>query len=214
MRPKPLLALSVLAVASLVITAAAAAKPAATSFTTFELAATPPSASGPSTVCAYSLSPAVFPLPEAGLHVSCRTDAGATFTALADAYDGSDAGNGCRLASRAGNLAFDPSNGSYLYAVAACGTVADATNPNPTGLHVIVVAASTNGGQSFTDHVAYLDPDVTASFDHNFPNLAVDRGGNVYALGSADHHVYYAFSTNGASTCSGPFQVSTSGTNV
>ena len=49
MRPKPLLALSVLAVASLVITAAAAAKSAPTSFTTFELAATPPSASG--TVC-------------------------------------------------------------------------------------------------------------------------------------------------------------------
>lgn len=171
-------------------------------------------ATGASKVCVSYLSAAVFLLPEAGLHVNCSSDAGATFTAFADAYDTADAGNGCRLASRAGNLAFDPSNSSRLYAVAACGTVADAMNPNPTGLHVIVVGASTNGGQSFTDHVVYLDPDVTKSFDHNFPNLAVDRGGNVYALWSDDHHVYYAFSTNHANSWSGPFQVSKTGTNI
>jgi hypothetical protein len=171
-------------------------------------------ATGASKVCVSYLSAAVFLLPEAGLHVSCSTDAGATFAQLSDAYDTSDAGNGCRLASRAGNLAFDPSNPNRLYAVAACGTVADALNPNPTELHVIVVAASMDGGQSFTDHVAYLDPDVTKGFDHNFPNLAVDRGGNVYALWSDNHNVYYAFSTDGAGTWSGPFQVSKTGTNI
>jgi hypothetical protein len=171
-------------------------------------------ATGSSKVCISYLSAAVFLLPEAGLHVSCSSDAGATFTQVSDAYDTSDAGNGCRLGSRAGNLAFDPSNGNYLYAVAVCGTTADAVNPNPTGTHVLVVAVSSNGGQTFTDHVAYLDPDVTKHFDHNFPNIAVDKGGNVYALYSDDHNVYYTYSTDHGQTWSGPFQISKSGTNI
>jgi hypothetical protein len=171
-------------------------------------------ATGSSKICISYLSAAVFLLPEAGLHVSCSNDAGATFTQVSDAYDTADTGNGCRLGSRAGNLAFDPSNGNYLYAVAVCGTTADAINPNPTGTHVLVVAVSSNGGQTFTDHVAYLDPDVTKHFDHNFPNIAVDKGGNVYALYSDDHNVYYAFSTDHGQTWKGPFQISKSGTNI
>src|SRR5439155_14750593 len=99
-------------------------------------------ATGASKVCISYLTAAGILLPEAGLHVDCSTDAGTTFLQHADAYDSSDAGQGCRLSSRVGNLAFDPSNPSYLYAIAACGTVADATNPNPTDLHVLVMGVS------------------------------------------------------------------------
>jgi hypothetical protein len=167
-------------------------------------------ATGTSTVCvSYLTAPGVL-APELGLHVGCSHDAGATFTQLANGYDSSAAGSGCSLGSRTGNLAFDPSGG-YLYAIAACGTVADASNPNPTGLHVIVVAVSTDGGKSFTDHVAYTNPDVTADYQNQFPNVAVDRAGNVYAVYSDDKSVFYSFSTDHGQTWHGPYQVSKSG---
>ncbi len=168
-------------------------------------------ATGASKVCiSYLTAPGVL-APELGLHVGCSSDAGATFTQLANGYDTSAAGQGCSLGSRTGNLAFDPANGNNLYAIAACGTVADATNPNPTGLHVIVVAVSTDGGKTFTDHVAYLNPDVTVDYQNNFPNIAVDKAGNVYAVYSDDKSVFYSFSTDHGQTWHGPYQVSKSG---
>lgn len=168
-------------------------------------------ATGAEKVCiSYLTAPGIL-LPEAGLHVQCSSD-GATIPQLADGYDSSPAGVGCKLGSRVGNLAFDPSNGNNLYAIAACGTSADATNP--TGSHVVVVAASSDGGRTFTDHVVYNDPVVTRSFDHNFPNITVDRAGNVYATASDNHNVYYSFSTDHGQTWFGPYRVSKAGTNI
>jgi hypothetical protein len=165
-------------------------------------------ATGASKVCiSYLTAPGVL-APEFGLHVGCANDAGATFAQLANAYDSSAAGQGCSLGSRTGNLAFDPSNGNTLYAIAACGTVADATNSNATGLHVIVVAVSTDGGKTFTDHVAYDNPDVTVDYQNQFPNIAVDRAGDVYAVYSDDRAVFYSFSTDHGQSWHGPFQVS------
>lgn len=168
-------------------------------------------ATGASKVCvSYLTAPGIL-APQLGLHVGCSNDAGATFTQLANGYDSSSTGKGCSLGSRTGNLAFDPSNGNNLYAIAACGTVADATNPNPTGLHVIVVAVSTDGGKTFTDHVAYSNPDVTADYQNQFPNIAVDKAGNVYTVYSDDKAVFYSFSTDHGQSWHGPFQVSKSG---
>ncbi len=168
-------------------------------------------ATGASKVCiSYLTAPGIL-APELGLHVGCSNDAGATFTQLANGYDSSDTGSGCSLESRTGNLAFDPSNGSNLYAIAACGTVADATNPNPTGLHVIVVAVSTDGGKMFTDHVVYANPDNTVDYENQFPNIAVDRAGNVYAVYSDDKSVFYSFSTDRGQSWHGPYQVSKAG---
>ena len=168
-------------------------------------------ATGASKVCvSYLTAPGIL-LPELGLHVSCSNDSGTTFTQIANGYDASAAGNGCSLGSRTGNLAFDPSNGSYLYAIAACGMVADAANPNPTGLHVIVVAVSTDGGMTFTDHVAYTNPDVTTDYQNNFPNIAVDRAGDLFALYSDDKAVFYSLSTDHGQTWHGPYRVSKSG---
>jgi hypothetical protein len=168
-------------------------------------------ATGASKVCISYLTAPLFLTPEVGLHVQCSNDAGTTFTQIADGYDTSATGQGCSLESRTGNLAFDPSNGNYLYAIAACGTVADATNPNPTGLHLVVVAVSTDGGKTFTDHVAYANPDVTADYQNNFPNIAVDKAGNVYAVYSDDKAVFYSFSSDHGQTWHGPYQVSKPG---
>src|SRR5947209_9273839 len=74
-------------------------------------------ATGASKVCvSYLTAPGVL-APQLGYHVGCSNDAGATFLQLANAYDTSAAGQGCSLASRTGNLAFDQSNGSNLYAI-------------------------------------------------------------------------------------------------
>ena len=57
-------------------------------------------ATGAAKVCiSYLTAPGVL-APEFGLHVGCSSDAGATFTQLADGYDSSDAGSGCSLESR------------------------------------------------------------------------------------------------------------------
>jgi hypothetical protein len=168
-------------------------------------------ATGASKVCiSYLTAPGIL-APQLGLHVGCSNNAGATFAQIANAYDSSAAGTGCSLGSRTGNLAFDPSNGNNLYAIAACGTVADAINPNPTGLHVIVVAVSTDGGKTFADHVAYSNPGVTVDYQNQFPNIAVDKAGNVYAVYSDDKAVFYSFSSDHGRTWQGPFQVSKSG---
>ena len=171
-------------------------------------------ATGASKVCiSYLTAPGIL-LPEAGLHVQCSNDAGTTFVQTGDAYDTSPTGAGCRTASRSGNLTFDPSNGQYLYAIAACQATADATNTNPTANHIVVVATSADGGKTFADHVVYANPDVTASYDNQFPNVTVDKGGNVYAVYSDDHFTYYSFSTDHGTTWHGPYQVSKTGTAI
>jgi hypothetical protein len=70
---------------------------------------------------------------------------------------------------------------------------------------------STDGGQTFTDHVAYANPDITADYQNQFPNIAVDRAGNVYAVYSDDKSVFYSYSTDHGQTWHGPLRVSKSG---
>ena len=76
------------------------------------------------------------------------------------------------------------------------------------------MGVSTNGGQSFTDHVVYLNPNVVASYQNQFPQVSVDGAGNVYAVYSDDSNVFYSFSTDHGQTWQGPFQISKSGTNL
>jgi hypothetical protein len=171
------------------------------------------SATGASKVCvSYLTAPGIL-LPEFGYHVDCSDDAGATFPQKSDAYDSSAVGLGARAGSRTGNLRFDPSNGNYLYATFAAGTVEDAANPNPTGHHVVGIAVSSDGGKTFNDYVVHNGP-VDVDYDNNFPNIAVDRAGNVYDAYSDDHYVYYSYSTDHGVDWHGPFKVSKAGTGI
>ena len=168
-------------------------------------------ATGASKVCVSYLTAAGFLLPQLGLHVDCSFDAGKTFTQISDAYDTSAVGVGARNGSRTGNLAFDPSNPNYLYQIFAYATVQDTTDPNAL-LHAVGIAVSADGGVTWHDYNIHIDPNAdTRHYDNQFPNVSVDRAGNVYAFYSDDRNTYYSYSTDHGQTWQGPFQVNQPG---
>jgi|SRR5579884_342277 len=168
-------------------------------------------ATGANKVCiSYLTAPGVL-APQLGLHVACSTDGGATFGPPANAYDTSQVGLGATNGSRTGNLAFDPSNPRYLYQIFAYATVADVSDPNAL-LHCVGIAVSSDGGSTWHDYNIYVNPNAdTVHYDNQFPNVAVDRAGNVYAFYSDDRNTYYSYSTDHGQTWNGPHQVNPSG---
>jgi hypothetical protein len=165
-------------------------------------------ATGAAKVCiSYLTAPGIL-LPNVGLHVQCSNDAGATFPQVADAYDTSPVGLAASQGgSRTGNLVFDPKTPSYMYTVFAYENVEDAANPNAF-LHNVGIAVSGDGGLTWHDHAVRTNPDVTAKYDNQFVNVAVDNGGNVYVAYSDNSSVSYQFSTNHGQTFSAPIKVS------
>jgi len=147
-------------------------------------------------------------LPQVGLHVQCSTDAGHTFTQIANGYDTSPVGLAASQGgSRTGNLVFDPSNPSYMYTVFAYENIEDGPNPNAF-LHNVGVAVSSDGGVTWHDYPVKINPDITAKYDNQFVNVAVDKSGVVYVAYSDNHGIFYQYSTNRGQTFSAPVQVS------
>lgn len=87
-----------------------------------------------------------------------------------------------------------------LAGTTACGTAGTCYN-------VVYMGVSTDGGVTFTDHVVHLNPNINVSYGHQFTNVSVDRKGNVYAVYSDNHNIYYSYSTNQGSTWSAPARV-------
>jgi hypothetical protein len=142
------------------------------------------------------------------LVVNCSHDAGATFTQVANVYDTSHQFFAAYNAG-IGNLAIDPAN-HYLYQTfAAVANQQEATTCTSCSLHVVWMGVSTDGGNNFTDYPVYINPDTVASYNHQFPNVSVDKAGNVYSVYSDNHNVYYSFSRDHGQTWSGPHQVNT-----
>ena len=165
-------------------------------------------ATGSAKVCiSYLTAPAIL-VPNVGLHVQCSYDAGATFTQVANAYDTSAVGLAASQGgSRTGNLVFDPTNPGYMYTVFAYENVEDAANVNAF-LHNVGVAVSSDGGQTWHDYAVHVNPDVSAKYDNQFVNVAVDKAGVVYVAYSDNHGVFYQYSTDRGQTFSAPIQVS------
>jgi len=165
-------------------------------------------ATGSSKVCiSYLTAPGIL-VPNVGLHVQCSYDAGASFTQVADAYDTSDVGLAASQGgSRTGNLVFDPTNPSYMYTVFAFENIEDAPNPNAF-LHNVGIAASNDGGLTWHDYPVHLNPDISAKYDNQFVNVAVDKAGVVYVAYSDNHGVFYQSSVDHGQTFSAPIQVS------
>ncbi|MFN2519367.1 MAG: hypothetical protein ABR604_10090 [Jatrophihabitantaceae bacterium] len=165
-------------------------------------------ATGASKVCiSYLTAPGIL-LPQAGLHVQCSNDAGATFPQVADAYDTSTVGLGASQGgSRTGNLTFDPSNPRTMYTVFAYANVEDAVNPTAL-LHNVGIAVSNDGGVTWHDYAVHLNPDVTAKYDNQFVNVAVDKAGVVYVAYSDNSGVFYQYSTDHGQTFAAPVRVS------
>lgn len=127
--------------------------------------------------------------------------------AQTDIYLGTEADN------EIGNIAVDPKTGDVYQVFVGC-------PPSPTAVescsafstaYMAVGVPSTTGGVTtltFTDYVIYQSPDASASFSNNFPAVAVDAAGNVYATWSNDHNVYLAYSTSHGQHWSKPGRVS------
>jgi hypothetical protein len=144
------------------------------------------------------------------VNVDCSYDAGRTFTqhALPGAIDPAHAF--LLQNNQIGNIAIDSANHVVyqpLTGIAGPGEV-------PCGLlgtckyHAVWMAVSTDGGKTFTDYPVYVGPSDKIGFNHQFPNVAVDRDGNVYVLWSDDRGVFYSFSSDRGRTWSAPAQVS------
>ncbi|MEM0287975.1 MAG: hypothetical protein QXG05_07400 [Nitrososphaerota archaeon] len=72
----------------------------------------------------------------------------------------------------------------------------------PTGLN-----AAGEPILNFTDYVVYQSQNTSASFDNNFPVVAVDRSGNVYAAWSDGYGIYLSYSRDFGRTWTGPFKI-------
>ncbi len=111
-----------------------------------------------------------------------------------------------------GNIAVDPATGDVYQVFAGC-------PPSPTQIvtcsafntayMAVGVPATVNGitTLTFTDHVIFQSPSASASFGNNFPAVAVDKAGNVYATWSDGQNIFLAFSTSHGQHWSTPKRV-------
>ncbi len=141
--------------------------------------------------------------------VDCSYDAGVTFSqhAVPGAIDAAHAF--LLQNNQIGNLAIDPAS-HVVYQVLA--GIADAREAEcgfvgTCKYHAVWMAVSTDGGRTFTDYPVYVGSSDKVGYNHQFPNVAVDRAGNVYALFSDDHDLFYSFSTDRGRTWSPPVRV-------
>jgi hypothetical protein len=149
--------------------------------------------------------------------VDCSNDAGLTFTQHALAFDVNHQFHAL-LNNEIGNLTLDPSN-HVIYQ--SFSSIHDASEENPVtgcgtscGTHSVWIARSIDGGKTFTDYEVHNNPDTTVSYGHQFVNVAVDRGGNVYVLYNDNHNLFYSFSTTFGQTWSGPYQINKPASNT
>jgi hypothetical protein len=159
-------------------------------------------ADGASKVCISYHDVATF-----NIDVDCSADAGATFTQLGGAIDPAHAyaiDN-----NEIGNLAVDPASHYVYQTFSAIATASEAvcSTAGTCGYHAVYVGVSTDGGQTFTDHAVYVNPDSKVSYGHQFVNLSVDRAGNLYSVFSDNHNTWIAYSRDHGTTWSKPLQV-------
>jgi hypothetical protein len=135
-----------------------------------------------------------------------------SFTQLGDAFDAAHQYFG-GFNNIGGNIAIDPRNhviydiiGSLTAnsAQVASDLLCDSTSDC---LHAVWVAVSIDGGLTFTDHLIYENPSQTTTYDHQFPSIAIDRSGVVYAAFTDNTNTFYSFSTDFGNTWSKPQQV-------
>ena len=137
------------------------------------------------------------------IDVNCSFDAGASFTQLGTAIDVAHAF--LIDDNEIGNLAIDPNSHAIYQVFSGIANAAEAALP--TSFHAVWIGVSRDGGQSFSDHAVYVNPNTSVSYGHQFVNVSVDRAGTVYVVYTDDHNLFYSFSADGGSTWTGPIQV-------
>jgi hypothetical protein len=140
--------------------------------------------------------------------VDCSTDAGATFTQHASAFDATHISFLAGFDNIIGNLAIDPSNHVIYQVFSSIDNAVELASCTAfCHVHTVWIAVSIDGGNSFTDYVAYNNPDTTVDYGHQFINVSIDSGGNVYVVYNDNHNMFYSFSKTFGQTWSGPHQV-------
>src|SRR2546429_8893547 len=116
------------------------------------------------------------------IDVNCSFDAGTTFTQLGEAFDT----NHTWLIddNEIGNLAIDPNSHAIYQVFSGIANAAEAALP--TSFHAVWIGVSRDGGQSFTDHAVYVNPNTSVSYGHQLVNVSIDRAGTVYVVYSDD----------------------------
>src|SRR5437016_4785635 len=137
------------------------------------------------------------------IDVNCSFDAGASFTQVGTAIDVAHAF--LIDDNEIGNLAIDPNSHAIYQVFSGIANAAEAALP--TSFHAVWIGVSRDGGQTFTDHAVYVNPNTSVSYGHQFVNVSIDRAGTVYVVYSDDHNLFYSFSTDGGGTWTGPIQV-------
>jgi hypothetical protein len=119
---------------------------------------------------------------------------------------------GTELDNEIGNIAVDPATGDVYQVFVGCAPSATAI-VNCSSFNTVYMAVgvptTVNGVTTltFTDYVIYQSSNASANFANNFPAVAVDSSGNVYATWSDDQNVYLAYSTSHGQHWSKPGRV-------
>src|SRR5438552_494451 len=137
------------------------------------------------------------------IDVNCSFDAGAHFTQVGSAIDAAHAF--LIDDNEIGNLAIDPRSHVVYQVFSGMANAAEALLP--TSFHAVWIAVSLDGGNTFSDHTVYVNPNTSVSYGHQFVNVSVDRAGTVYVVYTDNHNLFYSFSTDGGQTFTGPIQV-------
>jgi hypothetical protein len=172
-------------------------------------------ADGPSKIC---LSYHAFAATNA-IVVDCgqaNTATGAiVFTTHASAFDGLHSPLFVAYNNKIGNLAIDRHN-HLIYQVFSSVSDLSEVVPCATGcnFHTVWVAVSIDGGTSFKDYIVYNDPTGNSDFGHSFVNISVDKGGNLYAVYSDDHNLFYSYSRTFGQSWNGPFKINQAPSNT
>ena len=128
------------------------------------------------------------------------------------------------LDTHSGPVVVDQRTGAVYVAYSVSSTV-DNAMPEPYGVsgtplpNAIVVAASTDGGITFTNRYAFFSPPGTVA-GPLFPGLTLDVAGTVYvtwagnAASNGESDVWYAASADGAQNWTPPVQVTHGGTAI
>ncbi len=146
--------------------------------------------------------------------VDCSTDAGATFTQHASAFDAAHIAFMAGFNNVIGNLAIDPGNHVIYQVFSSIDNTGELTCGVSCHVHTVWIAVSIDGGMTFTDYPVYNNPDQTVDYGHQFINVSVDSAGNVYAVYNDNHNMFYSFSKSFGQTWSGPYQVNKTPSNT
>src|SRR5437867_3251457 len=142
------------------------------------------------------------------IFVTCSLNGGTTFTQTGNAFDPAHVAFLAGFNNVIGNLAIDPRNHVVYQVFSSVANAAELAQCTIfCHVHTVWVAVSTDGGLTFTDTIVYNNPNTNLDYGHQFINVSVDIAGNVYAVYSDNHNIFYSFSKTLGQTWYGHFQI-------